>query len=365
MKNGAGQVYWPAYGINSIGSWNSHSGYQIYMQTADTMVLQGIVILPENSPVSLIQGWNMVSYLRSSPMRVDSSLVSIGSTLVLAKNNAGAIYWPAFGINSIGSMQPGAGYQIYVSQASTLSYPSDAQASSPSTISGGYTTQSPVSRALPLGHFSFAPRTGNNATVAIPASASTGASLSSGDEIAAFTPGGLCAGAVVWTGANAAITVWGDDEQTPGVDGIREGEQISYHIWVQSSRTELTNVRAAYAQGDGLYKANGIFALSALHVNPAEAGDLGKPPGTSSLDQNHPNPFNPSTGISYSIPRKQFVSLKVYNLLGSEVTTLVGKEQEPGSYTVSFDAGQLASGVYFYRLSTGAYVSVKRMTVMK
>ena len=366
MKNGAGQVYWPAFGINSIGSWNTHNGYQLYMQSADTMLMQGIAILPENSPIALIQGWNMVSYLRNSPMRVDSSLVSIAASIVLAKNNLGQIYWPAFGINTIGSMQPGAGYQLYVSQASTLSYPSDASASALPIAGGGDNTPGMTRAVVPKAHFAAASNTGNNASVAILADPGVdGAVPAPGDEIAAFTPAGLCAGAVVWTGTNTALTIWGDDDQTPGIDGMREGEQISYRIWRQSTGTELANVHGTYAQGDGLYRKDGIYSIASLNAGAADAGNLKKSPGTFRLDQNYPNPFNPSTGISYSVPKKQFISLKVYNVLGGEVTTLVGKEQEPGTYTVAFDASQLASGVYFYRLATGAFVSVKRMTIMR
>ena len=83
------------------------------------------------------------------------------------------------------------------------------------------------------------------------------------------------------------------------------------------------------------------------------------------LFQNFPNPFNPSTDISYSIPRRSNVSLKVFDILGSEVAELVNKEMEAGSYQVSFNASSLSSGVYFYRLQAGDYVKIKKMVILK
>jgi endo-1,4-beta-xylanase len=89
-----------------------------------------------------------------------------------------------------------------------------------------------------------------------------------------------------------------------------------------------------------------------------------------SLSQNYPNPFNPSTQIKYSIAKAGHVALKVYDLLGREVTTLVNTNQEAGTYVVSFDFGKLglqtlASGVYFYRLEAGSFTAVHKMMLMK
>ncbi len=83
------------------------------------------------------------------------------------------------------------------------------------------------------------------------------------------------------------------------------------------------------------------------------------------LAQNYPNPFNPSTTISYTIPAQSKVSLKVYDMLGAEVATLVNKTQNAGSYDVKFDASQLASGVYVYELSAGQFTNSAKMILMK
>ena len=83
------------------------------------------------------------------------------------------------------------------------------------------------------------------------------------------------------------------------------------------------------------------------------------------LDQNYPNPFNPSTTIEFSIPQQSFVTLKVYDLLGREVASLVNKELQSGSYKTQFNASNLASGVYLYRLNADGFIQTKKLMLMK
>ena len=84
-----------------------------------------------------------------------------------------------------------------------------------------------------------------------------------------------------------------------------------------------------------------------------------------SLLQNYPNPFNPSTTISYTLSTSDFVSLKVYDVLGNEVAILVDEEKPAGSYEVEFDATDLSSGIYFYQLQAGSFIETKKMILMK
>jgi predicted esterase len=88
-------------------------------------------------------------------------------------------------------------------------------------------------------------------------------------------------------------------------------------------------------------------------------------PGSPRLLQNHPNPFNPSTNISFSIPTGSFVSLKVFDLIGREVATVVLEEISAGSYTKQWSANNYPSGVYFYRLQAGSYTETKKLLLLK
>ncbi len=88
-------------------------------------------------------------------------------------------------------------------------------------------------------------------------------------------------------------------------------------------------------------------------------------PNVFELKQNYPNPFNPATTIEYTIPENSRVVLKVYDLLGKEVATLVDKEQNAGSYIVMWNANSVSSGIYFYRITAGKYNDTKRMVLKK
>lgn len=83
------------------------------------------------------------------------------------------------------------------------------------------------------------------------------------------------------------------------------------------------------------------------------------------LKQNYPNPFNPSTSIKYAISSRQFVTLKVYNILGDEIATLVNEEKPSGVYDVKFDAASLSSGMYIYKLQAGSFVETKKMILIR
>jgi hypothetical protein len=121
-------------------------------------------------------------------------------------------------------------------------------------------------------------------------------------------------------------------------------------------------------------------ALASVAAVTLASSTVNRPPTTNVTDnslapqkfallQNYPNPFNPSTQIQYSLGKAAQVSLKIYNLLGLEVATLVNGRQEAGSYAVPFNTNNgtrsLSSGVYFYRLEAGSFVSTKRLILMK
>jgi hypothetical protein len=83
------------------------------------------------------------------------------------------------------------------------------------------------------------------------------------------------------------------------------------------------------------------------------------------LGQNYPNPFNPSTSIDFTLPKSEFVDLKVYDILGKEVSTIISKKLNQGNHTCSFDAGNLSSGIYYYQLTAGDYQEVRKMILVK
>jgi len=127
--------------------------------------------------------------------------------------------------------------------------------------------------------------------------------------------------------------------------------------------------------------SNAIFSI--YFVNPnlgwltADNGRIAKFTSTTSVDdqinnvtnfsleQNYPNPFNPSTKIKFIIPESGYTTIKVYNVLGAEVATLLNEVKLRGEYEISFDAAGLSSGTYFYSLESGNFREVKKMVILR
>jgi PKD repeat protein len=124
-KDGTGSTYWPLYGINMIGDIALGDGYQIKMDTAQTLVVEGLAVVPENTPVVVDIGWSYLAYLRQMSAPIDSMLNPIVSEVIIVKTGNGLTYWPLYGVNMIGNMNPGEGYQIKMNSQQILTYPAN------------------------------------------------------------------------------------------------------------------------------------------------------------------------------------------------------------------------------------------------
>jgi len=129
-------------------------------------------------------------------------------------------------------------------------------------------------------------------------------------------------------------------------------------IVIDLSIVRASNRIRAVTHGNGVYEAP--------LYNPVSVDDKNNLVVTGfKLEQNYPNPFNPSTNIQYAVGNRQFVQLKVYDILGNEVATLVNEEKAPGTYEVEFNATQLSSGVYYYKLEAGKFSQSRKMVLLK
>ena len=131
-----------------------------------------------------------------------------------------------------------------------------------------------------------------------------------------------------------------------------------------NSANEYSYTDKTVATGKYIYRLKQIDNDGKYEYSKEVEVDLGKPT-TFALNQNYPNPFNPTTSIEYSVVGSQYVSLKVFNVLGKEVAVLVNEKQEPGVYTVNFSSANLSGGVYLYRLQAGDFVQTKKMILLK
>jgi len=123
--------------------------------------------------------------------------------------------------------------------------------------------------------------------------------------------------------------------------------------------TEINNAYQAVPVGIGTPQVRPVTGVATL------AKGTGGLPTEYSLGQNFPNPFNPSTSIGYGVPGAGTVSIKVYDMLGREITTLVDGYHGAGSYTVQLHAGNLSSGIYVYRMQAGTFTATRRLLLLK
>ncbi|MCX6165764.1 MAG: T9SS type A sorting domain-containing protein, partial [Ignavibacteriae bacterium] len=133
--------------------------------------------------------------------------------------------------------------------------------------------------------------------------------------------------------------------------------------------TYLTGRRRTYStplpftvQGQDAYVMNFGVTFTTTGVVPSVSSQV---PKEYKLEQNYPNPFNPVTKISYDIPKTGLVTLRIYDIVGKEISSLVNEYKNPGSYIVDFDGTSFASGTYFYRLESNGFVETKKMMLIK
>lgn len=124
-KDGDGNIYWPQYGINTIGGILIGDAYQIKLASPQILTITGIAIVPENTPVTIDQGWSLLGYLRQGPVDIEILLYPVISEVIIVKNGTGQIFWPQYSVNSIGNMISGEGYQIKMNSQQVLTYPAN------------------------------------------------------------------------------------------------------------------------------------------------------------------------------------------------------------------------------------------------
>lgn len=148
---------------------------------------------------------------------------------------------------------------------------------------------------------------------------------------------------------------------------IKHFGQLRLVIHITSLDSSNVEINVAFNKLYGIDDTLGVIIYDSFGnlTGISDPLDQTKIPKEFELSQNYPNPFNPSTKISYSLQSSETVTLRVYDVLGHEVAMLVNQYQSAGSYTVSFDAGNLASGMYFYKLEAGSFQSIKKMMLLK
>jgi len=165
-----------------------------------------------------------------------------------------------------------------------------------------------------------------------------------------------------------AVKVYIDENPTPAFDMFAEAYDKNYMKYGETSTGGLYggyldwliwDVSGAYAPGEGTPIPGELTGVTSVKEFNSELAT------TYTLSQNYPNPFNPTTNISFSLVESGYTTLKVYNAIGQMVSELIGEELSVGTYTYSFDAANLPSGIYFYSITSGEFSQTKKMILIK
>jgi hypothetical protein len=338
VKNGGGSIYWPQWGLNSIGNMTIGDGYQIKMLSAQTLDIVGSVVTPELSPLVVAEGWSIIGYIRQSPAALEVCMSTISSNIIIMKNGAGAIYWPVWGINAIGNMIPGKGYQIKTSASSVLIYPANSlilalnnkQYLLPQNYQCGINTGSNMTLGIPMNAWSTAPDFGS--------------------EIGIFSEKGELVGSGVFQEEHMAISVWGADDLDP-VTGLQALE--CFRIRQMNTDHSTSDISVSW-DGNCAYEPNKILIANSVRSEQ----NLGI------MAEVYPNPANQEITLDFTLPVNTNLNIEVYNSIGEVIAELVPGFYEAGKHNVLISTKQFSEGNYFIKLRSETTVLARRFNVI-
>ena len=332
-KNGNGQVYWPAFGLNLIGNYIVGQGYQIKVSSACTLPISGLMVVPEWNPLILPSGWSILGYLRYVPGDMVAILAPYISNVVIVKNGDGQFYWPAFSLNMIGDFTPGQGYLILLNNTINLLYPWNGALSKSGIINAPQTT-----------HFkNDLKSSGANMSMVIPESA-WNEKPSINDEIAIVNSMGVICGSSVIGESNTGITIWGNDTYSDKKEFLDENEKYFIKYWNSVTNDESLLEVSEWESGSSVYTTNNL-AIVKKFINNNSLEDFST--------NCYPNPFKDLIEISITISSNEHVNVRLINSNGELVRIISDEDFLAGNHKIEFDGGDISSGVYYYQVITG------------
>ena len=332
--------YSPDDPYSTLGTLNSKDGYYVKVgKSADKIYFRGKVL--SDASVSLSAGWNLISYYPDYELNIEDAFAALMSSnnlqYVIGFDEGALVYEPnATSSNTLNILKPTRGYWVKVNEAvSSFSFPSQSQSS------GKLAVNHPIrhSEIKPTPSFMFL-------------KGKITGKYSVGDVVKVISDEGKTVGAIGITsgGVLRNSPVYGDDFTTEEIDGLEVGEQLTFVY-----------------DGDTLSSEIQFNSMSHRDIELEFEAPL---PSSFALHQNYPNPFNPVTTIRYDVPDNGMVRIIIYDLMGRKIKTLVDGVSTPGRYSITWngtdDFGKpVSSGMYFYRMKSTAFQSVKKLMLLK
>ncbi|MDD5696140.1 MAG: T9SS type A sorting domain-containing protein [Bacteroidales bacterium] len=358
LKNPNSQIYWPDMGINQIDpppdnelGWVSHHGYIVKMTQSVIILVHGFA--ETDLTIYLPSGWFIMPVLSQEAVPSNMLFSQLDPNLVIVKEIAGnRIWWPAMGIYTLTSTEPGKSYQILLSASDVLDF---TPFSAPAPCGSSNVELNQLANPTLWNNVEF---TGTSHTIAIDKDAWDNVEgIGYGDYLGVFTHNGLCAGMMRYTGKKEAlsITAFGDDPTTnTATEGFVSNESMSFRLFRTSTHEEfqITATFDPTLPNTDVYQVNGLSGILDMSVVATSIAETGLQDV-----EIYPNPASDHVFIKCIGSISQDASLKVYAVGSGQLV----KEARIEANLMDLDIHDLAQGVYFIRITDRHEIMIKKL----
>ncbi len=327
--------------FSTLQNLDYHYGYWFAMECDADLEICGIPIGSDDA-IIIYSGWNLVSYWPQDSMTVEDGMSSIlGCLNVVLGYDDGAQTWSpeTIGFNSLEYLKPGFGYwaksdcdTLLLYEGYTYNDPFPLASLKPTDINNNHTSRSWLSIY------------GSNIKI-------DDQPIKDGSLIEAYsTDGILCGKGKYNDGILKFMPVYGYDNLDPATEAFPEaGDNFTIHINGQKTNPPLA------------WSLNGLQ----IDISTRFTTDVKAIPEKFALYQNSPNPFNPTTQMTFDLPHSAEVKLEIYNILGQKVVSLINRKMEAGTHSITWNSSNYGSGIYIYRLTADDFIDSKKMILLK
>ena len=345
FKDIVGGFYIPSWGYCNIRYWDLTEGYQIKVDESLVASWSGDPIAFDTD-IPMTEGWNMIPYFPNYELNASGPdfyvLSPIIDHVIIAKDIQGRFINPEWGYSNMPPWRQTQGYKIKVDEDVTLNYPEQQE-------------ERLARNFVPRNDNHLRPQSNTNMSVLI--NSVSGLESESDLRIQAFNSDGIEVGfGTIDEKGRCGLAVWGDDESTDIVEGLREGEAFELKLVSESSETPLS--LQTIMAGNGLVYTTNDFTVLEMSAASAIPEDY-------FLSQNYPNPFNSITRLNYGLPEAGLVNISVFDIEGRLVETLVRLDQVAGYHYVTWDANIASSGLYFIEMKAEGFTQVQKIVLTK
>jgi len=347
LKDEDGRFYIPEFGFNNIPFWDLQDACQLSVSEQCVLRIEGFP-MPPDFELQLDRGWNLLAYLPDYELDASAPdfyvLSPIIDNVIIAKNARGQFMTPEFRFSNMPPWRPGQGYQVNVDEDVAFVYPPEREEEL--AFSGVY----PL-KGFEEAHLS----TGTNMNVLL--NDISGNNFRAGDRIIVTASDDMVVGYGTIGGDNrCGLVVWGDNEYTQEVDGLRIGEEFQLKLVNENDQHEIRVSEILY--GSGLVYGKDDFTVLNAIIQPSVPEEF-------YLATAFPNPFNSTTTIRFGLPQGSHVSLNLFDLNGRQVKTILYQRLEPGNHTVQLSSGNIATGLYIIKMEVSDQSHFGKVMLLK